>query len=286
MSIIIDGKVYYGIIYKIENIISHKIYIGQTTLPKGFSERYSGMGTGIEKVYNYYTCNKKRGAYCNEHLMHSIEKYGFDSFVVDEIYDIAESKEDLDSKEIYYIEKFNCIKNGYNISEGGDSFKFGYTGEKCSNSKRVYQLSIDGKLIRIWNSCTEASNELHIPASSISNVCNGKKIRKGGAPARTAGGYVWVFEKDYDPNKDYSLKTKKKCGGRNIQEILLLSDDGGIIQEFESLHDASRVLGINVESVRKICMHKIKKPRYNLMYKSEYMEEQRLSEKGYIAEAV
>ena len=38
MSVIIDGKEYYGIIYKIENVINHKVYIGQTTQQKGFDE--------------------------------------------------------------------------------------------------------------------------------------------------------------------------------------------------------------------------------------------------------
>lgn len=31
MSITIDNKEYYGIIYKIENTINNKVYIGQTT---------------------------------------------------------------------------------------------------------------------------------------------------------------------------------------------------------------------------------------------------------------
>ena len=53
MSIIIDGKEYYGIIYKIENMITHEIYIGQTTHTKGFNGRYYFSGQGIERVYKY-----------------------------------------------------------------------------------------------------------------------------------------------------------------------------------------------------------------------------------------
>ena len=33
-------------------------------------------------------------------------------------------------------------------------------------------------------------------------------------------------------------------------------------------------------------MHKYKKPRFNLMYKDEYIEEQRLSEKGFVEENI
>ena len=65
--------------------------------------------------------------------------------------------------------------------------------------------------------------------------------------------------------------------GHGAKIILLLSDNGDILKEFYSINEASRELVISVEGVRKICQHKIKKPRYNLIYKSEYMEEQRLS---------
>ena len=88
---------------------------------------------------------------------------------------------------------------------------------------------------------------------------------------------MWVHEKDYDPNEDYSRipQIKDRCKGAN--PVLLLSEDNEIIQEFYSINNASAELGISVEGVRKICKHKIKKPRYNLIYKSEYMGEQRLS---------
>ena len=46
-----DGKEYYGVIYKIENKITHEIYIGQTTHPRGFNGRYDFKGNGIERVY-------------------------------------------------------------------------------------------------------------------------------------------------------------------------------------------------------------------------------------------
>lgn len=287
MSIIIDGKECYGIIYKIENTITHEIYIGQTTHPRGFNGRYDFKGNGIERVYKKLLGNEARGERHNQHLRRSISKFGFDAFEVTEVFDTAETLEALNEKESYYINLFDSYKNGYNQSFGGDSVS-GYSrpsGKDCPNSKRVCQISLGGELIKIWDSATEASNALGISPSSLSNVCHGKKRRRGGDVAKTAGGYVWVFEKDYDPCKDYSVNRPRQNMGHGAKIVLLLSDDGDAIQEFYSLNEASRKLGISVESARKACLHKIKNPRFNLIYKSEYMEEQRLSVRGLYEEA-
>ena len=282
MSIIIDGKKYFGIIYKIENKITREIYIGQTTHKRGFNGRYDFKGNGIERVYKKLLGNEKRGESHNQHLRRSIKKFGFDAFEVVEVFDTAETLEELNEKESYYICLFDSYKNGYNQSFGGDSVS-GYErpkGKECKNSKRVCQIGLDGNLIKIWDSATEAHNELGVCTSSISNVCYGKKLRKGGDTSKTAGGFVWVFEKDYDPCRDYSINRPRQNMGHGSKIVLLLSDDGSIMREFYSINEASRELGMSVENIRKICLHRIKKSKFNLIYKSEYseyIEEQRLS---------
>lgn len=275
MSIIIDETEYYGIIYKIENIITHTIYIGQTTHPKGFNGRYYYKGIGIERVYNDLKSKRDRSERCNLHLLRSIEKCGFDAFIVDEVIDTALTLEELNEKETYYIKKFDSYRNGYNMSYGGDSVS-GYkkpSGKYCKNSKQICQISLDGELIKIWDCATDASNELKIDLTSISMVCKGKR--------KTAGNFVWVYEKDYDINENYKRVPQIKDREKGTKPVLLLSETNDILREFYSINNASEELRMSVEGVRKICNHKIKKPRYNLIYKSEYMEEQRLSEKGF-----
>ena len=61
MSITIDGKEYYGIIYKIENIVTNSVYIGQTINRLGFKGRYRFKGVGIERVYKYHKHFRDRG---------------------------------------------------------------------------------------------------------------------------------------------------------------------------------------------------------------------------------
>ena len=107
----------YGIIYKIENTINGKCYIGQTT--RSFNKRYDCKGVGIERVYKYYKKRKGNNFGCIEELVNDIEKYGLDSFIVEEELDIAYSKESLDELEKKYIKEFNCVGNGYNSEHGG-----------------------------------------------------------------------------------------------------------------------------------------------------------------------
>lgn len=52
-------------------------------------------------------------------------------------------------------------------------------------SKKVMQLSIDGKKIKKWNSITEAGNHLGCHISQISACCHGR--------IKTAYGYRWKF---------------------------------------------------------------------------------------------
>jgi group I intron endonuclease len=83
-------------IYKTTNIVNNKIYIGQTRF---INENYFGSGVLI---------------------LNAIEKYGKENFKK-EIIDSAQSQEELDEKEKFWIKEFNSQdKNiGYNIADGG-----------------------------------------------------------------------------------------------------------------------------------------------------------------------
>ena len=133
------NKEIYGIIYKITNKINGKVYIGQTTNKYGFNGRYSYEGRGIERVYYSNKKRKENGDNYNAHILRAIEKYGFEAFDVVEEYYIAYSREELSSKEIEFIEKYDSFYNGYNQTLGGE----GTTGFK----KRKIEVKITNPIL-------------------------------------------------------------------------------------------------------------------------------------------
>lgn len=89
----------YGYIYLTENMINHKKYIGQKKSNEFLQNKYLGSGT---------------------YLKNAINKYGKQNFNVT-LLDTAETFDELNEKEIYYINKYNAVysDNFYNMSPGG-----------------------------------------------------------------------------------------------------------------------------------------------------------------------
>ena len=92
----------YGSIYKIQNTINKKVYIGQTRRdPKIRFQEY------------------KRSCH-NVYLENEINLYGIQNFSF-EVIDEADSYEQLNKKEIFWISYYNSTNRelGYNFSQGG-----------------------------------------------------------------------------------------------------------------------------------------------------------------------
>ena len=109
----------YGFIYITTNKINGMKYIGQKQYDKGGKWK-SYLGSGI-------------------HLKRAINKYGKDNFVK-EIIEECETKEELDSQEIYWISFYDAVnsENFYNIANGGDGGNTiaGYSEEQMEEYKQ------------------------------------------------------------------------------------------------------------------------------------------------------
>lgn len=93
------------IIYKITNTITSEVYIGQTK--RTLEERKSDH---IKKV--------NRGKHSK--LYNAMREYGIDNFVFETIC-TAETPDELNALEKYYIAKYDCINAGYNKNKGGSA---------------------------------------------------------------------------------------------------------------------------------------------------------------------
>jgi len=97
----------YGYIYKIENLVNGKVYIGQTTQNPNYRRR---------QHFKLLRDNKHQ----NSHLQHSFNKYGLFNFEFI-IINYGTSKEVLDQLEDDYINYYDCLNQnkGYNLKNGG-----------------------------------------------------------------------------------------------------------------------------------------------------------------------
>lgn len=200
-----NNGVYCGI-YKIENLLNSKIYIGQSI------DIFFRWKT---HCYNYNS-NKVLA------IDKAIHKYGKENFSF-QIIELC-SQEQLNNKEIYYIEKFNTyFGNGYNCTQGGQDC--GHNSLK----KKVVQTIIETGETIIFNSIADAAREYGIDPTNISRVCNGLNYSSCNS--------FWNFI-DENGNKiptNRKLKNIKRVCCKNYKEKKI----------FNSIKDASQFLSIN-----------------------------------------
>lgn len=119
-------------------------------------------------------------------------------------------------------------------------FKIKKDGPKKKNSG-VFQYDNNGNFIKHWSTIKQASSELRINSSSISDACKGRQ--------KTAGGFVWSFE-------------EKKSFGKIVNQKKRIIEqydyDAIFIKEWESMALASRELNIDKASIYACCIGKNK----------------------------
>lgn len=200
-------------IYKIENLINSKMYIGQSI--------------NIEKRWL-----RHRYSTDNFAIHRAIRKYGITNFSFSIIEECLE--EDLDKKEIYWIEKFNSIiPNGYNMIDGGSN------GAGIAKGKPVLQFSPQGELLADYRSAHIADDITGIDYSSICACCRREQ--------QTAGGYQWRYKDDANDIQQLDTFIHKQVA------VIQYDLDGTKIAEFLSLKEASEKTGISKSTICRVC---------------------------------
>ena len=109
-------------IYKIENLVNGKVYIGKTldTIGSRWSEHIK---------------ESKKARHEKRPLYDAMKKYGIENF---DICQVEECSSDIVSeREKFWIEYFGSYRNGYNATRGGD-------GTQYANYDLIYGLYLEG----------------------------------------------------------------------------------------------------------------------------------------------
>lgn len=217
-------------IYKWTNKVNGKVYIGQT---KDLSHRKSVFQCFSIKRYSGDLINRAR------------QKYNNISYWNYEVLEYC-CPEDLDKKEIYYIDLYDStnLDNGYNLCGGG----FG-------KGKITYHLTEDHK-------------------KKIGDAQRGEKNHRFGVPItdeeREERRNRMLGEKNPMYNKTHTDEVKQLLCELKSIPIVQLDMDNNFIREWISAKEAGNELGYDNSNITKCCKGK---KNYYKGYKWSYSRE-------------
>lgn len=229
-------------IYVHINKINGKLYFGQTKR-NDVNLRFGKNGIQYKKCPYFWN---------------AIQKYGWDNFEHIVIFENL-SKEMADIIEKELIKKYDTTNYnlGYNLSEGGGN-------NSSIIQKEVYQYSIDGILIKKWESAQHAGDNLNIIPSNISACCNGRM--------KTYKGYIWKYKSnniEYIENIDDYLKRKTpKEIKRYHKKVVQYDLNDNFIKLWDSALDANKHYAANEKSTCvQACCRGDRKSAYGFIWK-------------------
>lgn len=247
-------------IYKIENLVNGKIYIGQS---KHIKQRWSEHKKEL-----------KTNRHTNKYLQRAWNKYGENNFahIV-----LEECDEDLlDEREKYYIELYNSFNSdvGYNLTDGGgrnknvsadtrEKLRNCMLGVNHPNRKEVICLETG----EIFISITAAANSIGVDYSAITRCCNGL--------TGTVKKLHWLFYNDYLYKSQIELDEVMKKENLRDHKVVCLNTG----EIFQSIKDAHEQTGVNANAIGQCCSGKRKKAGFDkdgnsqvFMYYEDYLK--------------
>lgn len=241
-------------IYGIKNLVNEKMYVGQAI--------------NIYKRWKDHIDDLDEDKHYNLHLQRSWNLYGkenFDFFILEEC-----SQEDLNQKEIFYVDKFNAYTNGYNQTRGGDG-SLGYRHsddviekmcqiqqerfQDISNreimrnahefeSKPILQIDFNGNVVSEWSSANWAAKMLNLNVIAITNALKCRQRKK------TYAGYIWIYACDYNPDTfDLDWYVNRQWKYKKYYQYDL---NYNLIKIWDSVIDAEKA-GFRREAIYKCC---------------------------------
>lgn len=241
-------------IYKIENIVNNKVYIGQSI------DIYT-------RWYNHRSeLNGNR--HHNEHLQNAWNKYKENNFTFTIIEECR--IEELDNKEIYWIEYYNAFDSqyGYNMTLGGQG-NHGYSWNdedkerlsKIHNPNSVLQIDLKGNIVERWRSGSYAARETGYPISGIMNC-----VRDDGDQYQ-AHGYIWLYEEVFN-DKNFNIQEYISNHIKEKERIFQYDLYGTLVKVWNNTSEIIACFGLGSKEYKTIfkCIKHITKSYNGYIY--------------------
>lgn len=217
----------YGI-YKFENKINHKVYIG--------------LSTNLEERYHKHYLNMNN--ICHDEVFYkALRKYGWSNFeytILEQYEYQTEDQSDCDLEllgelEDQYILQYNSlVPNGYNMIPGGTN------GSGIMKRKPVEQYDLEGNFIKEYISAFHASLETGFCHSDICACCrenNNKKI---------VHGYQWKY-------KNSNKIIQKVIDKNSVKTVYQFTKDGTLINQYNNLEEAAKATNLSKTTICGCC---------------------------------
>lgn len=235
---------------------NNKLYFGITCRP--LIERWRKDGSGYRK---------------NPSMWRAIKKYGWDNVKHDILFENL-SEEAANKLEQEYINKFNTTDRrfGYNIMPGGlvasgwhhseeskKKMSIAQQGHKMPDKyepwnkgksygkKVIYQYSLNGELLNIFNNTQDAANSLGIPKEGIFECARLK--------CKSYYGFIFTYEQ-YKP-EELLYKYKNQQGAHKIT-VYQYDKTGNLVNIYISYRAVMEAVGIS-ESNLEECLQNRRK---------------------------
>lgn len=236
-------------IYCIINKVNGKRYVGQT-----YDVNYRWR-----RHKNDLKCN----CHSNQHLQNAWNKYGEDNFDFT-VLEMCPLK-DLDEKEIYWINFYDCFNNGYNLAEGGLGCRgYKHTEEELQKMREaqtktppVLQYTLEGEFVKEWFSASTASKALGYNNATNIRLC----CRKENG-TKQSHGYIWVYKGD-EHDMSYYFSGYEK----DTKKVFQFNLKGELIREWKGVPEIIKEYPeYNPHSIQSMCNGNKAKTRYGYIW--------------------
>ena len=214
-------------IYKYTNVITGKVYIGQTS--KSLEERAQNNGLNYRGSRRFYE------AICD---------YSRDSFEP-EILEEVETAEEANEREIYYIKLFNSTnpEDGYNIGLGGDNHVVSEETRKIISQKAKERYKDPTKNPMYGRKHTEETKQKQreCKLGQLNPMFGRKWTEKQKAGCGTKGKHLNLTDEQRDV-----LRQRANIMHKSIRKAIRCVSDN---MEFASITEASKYYNIPVPTI-------------------------------------